>query len=375
MISPIGSLMLDSHTMLESSIDRLIVASVEMARGPAVALFVLGGIFAATRMSFDARQRDEMMPYLIRATLLLVGTCTLDIINQYARDGVFQMLPVWISTSMTAAGANLSPIAGAQSTAAAFDASYAQMWIAISHAQAQASSLDLSLHIAIGITEFVVTAILAIMAFTYTLGEWSLAALVVVFPVVCLVSMLPVYRDVLSRWAGKVLSIGFVLFFGIITLQLVLSLYQEYFDRIIATNEAADAAIAATGFLDFAGRNAATAAAQASNVQALVSMVIVSLFGFVLMYALPALAYSLGSGIAMPQGAAVLAAAVGLQKMADVLMQLPRFGGGSPGAPNSRPNLAMSLAPKSIGFAQSHIGASGTRAALPPPPAAPINRP
>lgn len=378
MISPIGALMADSHAMLVGSIDRLIEASVEMARGPAIGMFVIGGIVYATRLSYDNRQRAELAPYMIRATLLLLGACTLDLANQYVRAGLFEALPTWISAGMAAVGATAVSIAGAQSAAAAFNVVHAQMWVVIAHAQAQAGPLDLSLHTACEIAGFVGGLCLGIMGFTYTLAEWTIALLVVAFPQVCLASMLPVFRDLLARWAGKLLSVGFLLFFGIATLQMVLTMQQGYLDRIIAANEAADAATAGMPWWDLRGRSEVTAAAQASSVQALTSMVIMFVFGLVVMYALPALAYSLGTGIAMPQGLAVAGALVGLQRAMGALTQLIRSESRipTPGLPSlpGRSNLNVSLAPKGIGYAPPLVGAPSAGRALPPPPVAPINR-
>ena len=371
MINPIGSFLTTFDQMLSSSMNVLLERTTSMMEAP---ILVAAAVFYAVQgmrlANGDAGPVHSFVPQTLRILVVIWLSSNLAAFNLWVVDIFFTGLPTWLNAGVSGIGGSgevpTVDLAGVTATAAVFDQIWSQMWIVVGLAKAQAGPFDFGVATAAELTAFTGGVGLLTMALIYICARTVLALVIVASPFLIGCAMFDVTKPIFERAVGKVIALTFLQFAGIIVLQLVLTGDQVFMNQIIAAARAREAAEAAAPWYQF-GASASAGAAMATITQNLVAMVIWLCAGAFAMYVLPAVAYSIGTGIAISTTPSMLGTALALRTAAQTIntilnqlqqLQLPALPSGG-----AAPNLSLSIAPKAL---------SGPSNALPPPPPPPM---
>ena len=346
-LSPIGTFIVRMDTALAGSVDSLISVMTTNMAGPIVmAAVVYYGIQGLKLANGDPEPLQGFWLQLIRVGVVIWLSTNLTAFNQWVRAIFFVGLP---NALVTAIGSSTGTTATTiNATAAVFDGIWNQVWVVVGTSWMQAG-LNVTGIIA-GLSGFLTALIcglgLVMMALVYVVARMLLAVLVCMAPVIIGCAMFQATRPIFERAVGKVISLILLQAMGLIIMQILL-LGDQWLMAQVTTQ-----IISSIG-----GANALFSDA----LQGLAALCVWFLAGALAMCSLPALAYSIGGGIAGSGGMSLLAMAVGLTRGGGgggsgggSLPSMPFGGGGAP--------LNISMAPREIS------GGGGGSAALPPPP-------
>ena len=185
---------------------------------------------------------------------------------------------------------------------------------------------------------------LMLCAGVYLISRFLLAIVVVLGPVAISCAMFNSTRPIFERWIGKGVSLIILQVAAIITLQIVISGDQTFMAALNPSSGTPDLP---------------------TQLQHLTSMAIWLLLGAFAIYSLPAVAYSIGTGVAASVLPVALAAIAGARMAAELLPSGAGDSGGGADAPfDGELNLSLARAELSGG------GMAGLPS--PPPPALPF---
>ena len=341
-LSPIGTFMVRMDTALAGSVDGLISAMTTNMAGPIVmAAVVYYGVQGLKLANGDPEPLQGFWPQLIRIGVVIWLSTNLPAFNQWVRAIFFVGLPnalvtaIGLSTGTTATTVN--------ATAAVFDGIWNQVWVVVGTSWVQAG-LSVTGIIA-GLSGFLTALIcglgLCIMALVYVSARMVLAVLVCLAPVLIGCAMFQVTRPIFERGVGKAVSLILLQAMGLIILQILLLGDQWLMAQVT------------TSILMSVGNNALFSEA----LQAMAALCVWFLAGAFAMWNLPAVAYSIGSGISLSGGTSLMA------------MALMRGGsGGGRGAARDASFNGGGAAPLSLSLARPEVSGGGGSASLPLPP-------
>lgn len=341
-LSPIGTFMVRMDTALAGSVDGLISAMTSnMATPIAMAAVVYYAVQGLKLANGDAEPLQGFVPQLIRVGVVIWLSSNLVAFNQWVRAIFFVGLP---NALVTAIGSSTGTTATTvNATAAVFDGIWNQVWVVVGTSWVQAG-LSVTGIIA-GLSGFLTALIcglgLCIMALVYVSARMVLAVLVCLAPVLIGCAMFQVTRPIFERGVGKAVSLILLQAMGLIILQILLLGDQWLMAQVT------------TSILMSVGNNALFSEA----LQAMAALCVWFLAGAFAMWNLPAVAYSIGSGISLSGGTSLMA------------MALMRGGGGGGGAARDASGGGGGAPPLNLSLARPEVsGGGGGSAALSPPP-------
>ena len=379
MIQVGGTFLVRSHDALAAALAWLLPQVHAWTVGPAVAWFVVTAVAGSVQVAAGPDKARDYVSDVI-TSLSLLGVClSLPVFVDFVYGGIFDVLPSWIGDLLAAFGATLGVRAGGpQGMGAALNGLHAHAWTLIAETKAQAGITNMGDALSADIAGYGTSLLIAVMVYTYGLAEWLLVALVAAAPPVFALAQWRRMRDVVWRWAGKLVSVAFVFFLGVVMLVISVHLLTGMFQEFVERQTEATAAINAMPTFALGQRMQAVNAAMNQNTQMLAEMV-ASLFCAVLtLFAVPGVAYSLGTGVVGGHGLAAGAALYAVRDLiAGGISALARSGGpggGGWGGGGRSPNYDLSMPEKST----PQIGDDGRRIGSPqralPPPALPVPR-
>lgn len=326
-------------TALAGSVDGLIgVMTANMATPIALAAVVYYAVQGLKLANGDPEPLQGFVPQLIRVGVVIWLSSNLAAFNQWVRAIFFVGLP---NALVTAIGSSTGTTATTvNATAAVFDGIWNQVWVVVGTSWIQAG-LSVTGIIA-GLSGFLTALIcglgLCIMALVYVSARMVLAVLVCLAPVLIGCAMFQVTRPIFERAVGKAISLILLQAMGLIVLQILLLGDQWLMAQVT------------TAILLAAGNGAVFSEA----LQALATLCVWFLAGAFAMWNLPAIAYSIGSGISL-SGSSVLA------------LGLLSRGGGSASPASDAPFNGGGAPPLGLSFSRPEVSGAGG-ASLPPPP-------
>ena len=340
-LSPIGTFMVRMDTALAGSVDGLISAMTSNMAGPIVmAAIVFYAVQGLKLANGDPEPLQGFVPQLIRIGVVIWLSSNLAGFNQWVRAIFFVGLP---NALVTAIGSSTGTTATTvNATAAVFDGIWNQVWVVVGTSWVQAG-LSVTGIIA-GLSGFLTALIcglgLCIMALVYVSARMVLAVLVCLAPVLIGCAMFQVTRPIFERGVGKAVSLILLQAMGLIILQILLLGDQWLMAQVT------------TSILMSVGNSGLFSEA----LQAMAALCVWFLAGAFAMWNLPAIAYSIGSGISL-SGTSLAALA------------LMRSGGGGGSSTRDAPfNGGSSAPPLSLALARPEVPGGGGGASLPPPP-------
>jgi type IV secretory pathway VirB6-like protein len=185
---------------------------------------------------------------------------------------------------------------------------------------------------------------LLVIAMVYLMTRFILAIVIElgVIAIACLI--FDATKPIFERWLGKVIALVFLQVTAIVVLQIVLVVDQDFMKQIVA---------AGGGVPD--------------QVQALMGMVVLFFMGAFAIYSLSAIAYSIGTGVAISSLPVMLMAAKAMQTAAGALagltITLPTVAAGE-----AAEGLSLGMARSELGGGSGGMLAAPSSASLPPPP-------
>jgi len=345
-IDPIGTFVsgLDAAAMagLDGLLQSMTSAMADPITWAAICFYAVQGLRFANG---DPTPRDNFVPQLIRVGVVIWLSSNLVAFDTWVRDVIYLGLPAALGQAVAAAGgANTAVAQGVDATAAAIGQVWLQMWGIIGAAWSHSSYLDFGAKLGGVLTGIIGGLGLLAMALVYIGGRFVFTVIIGLAPVLIGCAMFDTTKPIFERAVGKVVALICLQVAGLIVLQLVLGADQAFIGQIM-TNY-----------------NASNGASSASELQIFVSMIVLFCAGAFAMLALPSIAYSIGTGVALSAGNALIGAAIAAKVVSSITstmkgMSLPSGGGGAP-------NYSVSMAP-------NPNRAIGGQAALPPPPPPP----
>jgi hypothetical protein len=321
--------------MMTTSMDVSIGGLVDYALRPMLlcvsVYYIIEGIKLAQG---QAKSAGEYILELAKIGFALWIATNQDVYTRVVRDFFYEGIPTALGTAVVArGGAGAFVAGGVKGTAAVFDQVWDLMIAACANVLRGASMWDFGPQLAVILTEIGSGIALIAMALVYLFGRFILSVVLVLGVIAIALYPIPATSQILERWLGKVTSLLFLQVAVVVVVQLVLTGDQQFMDHMTQPG---------TGL--------------PMMIQGLLSMVVWFCMGAFAMYALPAVAYSLGTGVTSSALPAV-AALFGMGSLAGrALEKIPPFPGMGGGA--GKYELAL---------ARSEVGGSRA-AALPPPP-------
>jgi type IV secretion system protein VirB6 len=283
------------------------------------------------------------VPQLIRVGTVIWLSTNLSAFNQWVRDIFFTGLPNALASVVLSSTGNAASSVSA--TAALFDNIWNQIWVIVGTAWSMTglSATGIIMGISGFLTGVVCGLGLVLIALVYVTARMVLAVIVCLAPVLIGCAMFEITRPIFDRAVGKVISLILLQTLGLIILQILL-LGDQWF-----------VAQATTAMLSSISNSAATVEA----LQALVGLAVWFLAGAFAMYSLPAVAYSIGSGVSMSSPSLIGWA----------LLAMSRTGGGKNGSQDASFSNGGGSPPLSLSLSRPELSAGGEG----PPPPAPLS--
>jgi hypothetical protein len=359
MISPIGTFLVRMDASVVTATTTALQGMAPMLTIPVTALAVLFLAARGVRISqSDNGSWGAIWFDLVKIAMVFWLALNTANYQAWVLTMVYTTIPNQLTGAvMAGTGAATGVTAGVQGTAAAFDSVYNKTWELVSTTWSHAGLVDFGTKISAEFCGIGIALALMAMAGVYLLARVMLALILVFGPICIAASMHPQSAPIFARWAGKCFALICMQVMAVIILVMLMTANQEFMAQINPVLVQAPAA--ANNWVSVDG---APAPSMAGDLQALTAMI--AWFGMAafLLYALPALAYSLGTGVAtsftplmVAMGAAANAVGGAISAAAGGMGGGFSFGGGGGGS-----GLSMELA-------REEIEGAWSGAALPPP--------
>lgn len=337
--NPIGSFLTTFDTAINTAQTAAISGLVSAMPAPLASMAVIYFAFMGWRVARgDLQLVHDFTVHMAKLGFIFYLACNLTVFNQWV-VGLFQL---GIADAMTTAivSSGSSTATTVNSVASSLDSLWATMWSVALTAWSQAGTFDVSTRVVAFFSVLGGGIGLMLCAGVYLISRFLLAIVVVLGPVAIACAMFSSTRPIFERWIGKGVSLIILQVAAIITMQIVISGDQTFMAALNPSSGTPDLP---------------------TQLQNLMSMAIWLLLGAFAIYSLPAIAYSIGTGVAASLLPVALAAVAGARMAAELL---PSGGGGSGGGTDAPfdggPELNLSLARAEL--------SGGGMAALPPPP-------
>lgn len=301
---------------------------VSMMVGPVAAACLLAlGIRGVKVATGDGAAMNGFW-FAIVKIMLVVGLATnIGNFNSNVSSLIFTSLPNTLATAVGGTASSL--ISGTASVGAIFDKYLATAQDRVGQVWGEAGILDVGSRIGAIACDFFIVAALILMALIYELAHILLAIVIVFGPIAIALTLFPQTANVFARWMGKCISLVFLIVAAVILLQILFTGNDYFISQMVAMPTTAT-----SGWLSVGGPAPTTA----PDLVNLVALAVWFTMGAVALVFLPAIAYSIGGGVALsvaPVLGVLMAAADAVQAGIGALDGISLASGGS---------TAMSLA-------------------------------
>jgi type IV secretion system protein VirB6 len=282
MILPIGTFLTRMDAALTGSMGGIIASMTSaMATPIAAAAVVYYAVQGLKLANGDPTPLQNFVPQLIRVGTVIWLSSNLSAFNQWVTGIFFTGLP----NALAAAIANSTGSTGnsVNATAAIFDNIWSQIWVVVGTVWAQAgfSTMGAVAAVAGVLAAIIGTLGLLLLALIYECARMVLAVIVCLAPAIIGCAMFDATRPIFERAVGKVVALIILQTSGLIVLQILLMGDQWFIAQ------------ATTATMNALG----SGSAQGEEIQTLIALVVWFIAGAFAIYSLPAIAYSIGSGV------------------------------------------------------------------------------
>jgi len=339
---PIGAFLTVFDGKIQNGMDAALAGISSYVNKPLIAccalLFIWQGIKVANA---DGMPIHKLVPTCLKIAAIVWLSTNLSEFDYYVRDLFYNGIPQALGLAVLGKAPN-----SATGVGAAFDTVWQQAWHLASDVYMKAAWYDVADRLSAELCVLGVTIALLLMAFVFLMARLLLGIVIVFGPIMIGCLLFDATKPFFERWVGKMVALVVLQISVVITLNMLLSGDQTLMQNIVT----------ATG--------PTTIPSDIWNLTIMVVWFVLSAFA---MYALPAVAYSIGSGVQVNALAEAIGAGVGLS----MLRGSGGGGGGPPGQGQGGYQIpaGLSLAPNTIPRPQAEIaGYLSGPAAEPPPP-------
>ena len=287
LLAPIGAFLTQFDTAIDTAQSTAVAGIVTAMKAPIAAMGVIYFALMGWRIAAGDVDRANSFTFaMAKIGAIFFLAANLTPFNTWV-VGVFEHGFV-TSLSNAVVGVAPSPANTDAGVGNAIDAIWNNMWVRAALVWQQAGMLDVSSRLIAGVMVLVCGLGLVLVAGVYLIARFLFAIVIVLGPVAIACAMFPSTRAIFERWIGKGVALIVLQVAAIITMQIVFTGAQTFITPATA---------------------AATVPMQIQNMVAMTIWVAMSAFA---VYSLPALAYSLGTGVAVsfaPIATAALSAA------------------------------------------------------------------
>jgi len=340
---PIGDFLSQFDGMIQNGMDSALAGISSYVDRPLIACCALFCIWHGIRIAnADGIPVHKLVPTFLKIAAIVWLATNLNQFEYYVSGLFYYGLPH--ALGMAALGKSPS---SDQVVGAAFDSIWNQAWVLAADVVKKAAWYDVADRLSAELCVIGVSISLLLMAFVFLMARMLLAVVIVFGPVMIGCLLFDTTKPFFERWVGKMVALVALQVSVVITLNMLLigdGILMQKIDT-------------ASGALTIA-----------SDLWNLVIMVVWFTMSAFTMYALPAVAYSIGTGVQVNALAEAIGAGVGLS-------MLRGGGGGGGGGPPGQGQggyqipAGLSLAPNTIPRPQAEIaGYLSGPAAEPPPP-------
>lgn len=350
LVQPIGSFLLFFDSRIMSGMDAALSGLAQYVGKPigtcAAIWFLWQGIRVANG---DNAPLQNLVPTIIKIAAIVALSTNLANFDYWVRNLFYSGIPSALGRAVSGA----SDPTGVQGVGASFDQIWNLMWVDVGQVFAKAGTFDVGSKIAAMLCGLGVAIDLVVMAAVFIMARFLLAIVVALGPVMIGTLLFETTKPIFERWVGKMVALIALQVAVVITLTMLLSQNVFFMQRI--TQSAGTSSVI-------------------SDIENLAAMVVWFAMGAFAMYALPAITYSIGSGVVVN----TLGQMIGTAAMTKYL--LGGIGGGnttaaaSTGSPNYNLGMERSAAPSwDTSIVRPETAGYGIAGELPAPPPPPLH--
>lgn len=340
-LHPIGSFLTTFDGQIQNGMNSALTGLSAYVGKPLIACCAIFCIWHGIRIAnADGVPVHKLVPVFLKIAAIVWLATNLAEFNYYVRDVFYDGLPHALGMAVLGKSPTSTEAVGS-----AFDSVWRQAWVLAADVYKKAAWYDVADRISAELCVLGVSIALLLMAFVFLMARFLLAIVIAFGPVMIGCLLFESTKPIFERWVGKIVALVALQVAVVITLNMLLVGDQSLMGNI---------------------ENASGPLTIPSDIWNLTVMVLWFVFSALTMYALPAVAYSIGTGVQVNAMAEAIGAGVGLS------MLRGSGGGGSPPAQGQggyQIPSGLSLSPNTIPRPQAEIAGylSGPTAEPPPP--------
>lgn len=349
LVQPIGSFLLFFDNRIMSGMDAALSGLTQYVGRPIATCAAIWFLWQGIRVANgDNAPLQNLVPTIIKIAAIVALATNLANFDYWVRNLFYSGLPSALGKAVSGA----SDPTGVQGVGASFDQIWNLMWVDVGQVFAKAGTFDVGSKIAAMLCGLGVAIDLVVMATVFIMARFLLAIVIAFGPVMIGTLLFETTKPIFERWIGKIVALVALQVAVVITLTMLMS-QNVFFMQRITQSQGTSSVI--------------------SDIENLAAMVVWFAMGAFAMYALPAIAYSIGSGVVVNTlGQMIGAAATAKYLLGGIGGGNSTAAAGSSGSPNLGLSMERSPVPNyDISMARPEItasGMSGELPALPPPP-------
>lgn len=350
-VQPIGSFLIFFDSKIMGGLDAALVGLTQYVGRPIATCAALWFLWQGIRLANgDNAPLQNFVPNIIKIAAIVGLSANLANFDHWVRDLFYTGIPTALGNAVSGS----ADPTGVQGVGASFDQIWDLMWVDVGHVFAKAGTFDVGSKVAAMLCGLGVAIDLVVMAAVFIMARFLLAIVVAFGPVMIGTLLFETTKPIFERWVGKMVALIALQVAVIITLTMLFSQNLNFMHQIA---------------------QAQGASSVMSDIEKLAAMVVWFAMGAFAMYALPAIAYSIGSGVSVNTLGQMIGAAATTKYL------LGGVGGGNStaagigGSPGHSLGMerASPAATYDVGLARPEVTASGIAGELPAPPPPPLN--
>lgn len=349
MISPIGTFLQNFDTNITAAMNAGVTGLTAYMALPVQTSIAIYYLIRGVKIAQgDGGPVQTFVTQLVRNVTILWFCSNAATYNTWVINLFFVGIPTALNKAVFANAAGGVPAAtmagGVTGTGAQFDQVWAILDGMIANVWQHADFFDFATKMAAEIAAITGGLALLVVAMVYLMSRFILAVVLELGVVAIACLIFDATKPIFERWLGKVIALIFLQVTVIVVLQIVMTADVQYMTQMQAS---------------FNGSQGVP-----SEIQGLVGVITMLLMGAFAVYSLPAIAYSIGTGVAINTALPMLMAAYGAVKGAGMI------GGGGAAMPAlvAAEELSMSMPQAELAGSSTAAIAAPEAAALPPPP-------
>ncbi len=350
LVQPIGAFLVFFDSKIMSGLDTALSGLTQYVGRPIATCAALWFLWQGIRLANgDNAPLQNFVPNIIKIAAIVGLSTNLANFDRWVRDLFYSGIP----TALGNAVSGTSDPTGVQGVGASFDQIWDLMWVDVGQVFAKAGTFDVGSKVAAMLCGLGVSIDLVVMAAVFIMARFLLAIVIAFGPVMIGTLLFETTKPIFERWVGKMVALIALQVAVIITLTMLFSQNLSFMNQI-AQSQGSSSVM--------------------SDIENLAAMVVWFAMGAFAMYALPAIAYSIGSGVVVNTLGQMIGAAATAKYLLGGVGGGNSSTAGSGGSPNYSLGMERSSPPNyDISMARPELAASGISGLLAAPPPPPLS--